>query len=92
MGTHNSVLRLGEAMYLEIIAVNPVAPRPSRPRWFELDRLETDSAPRLTTWIARTHDIHAAARAAPPGCPHSNTEWRATAVRCMTRAATRGEA
>lgn len=57
MGTHNAVLRLGETAYLEVIAPNPAAPPPGRPRWFELDRLTPDDAPKLATWVARTDDI-----------------------------------
>lgn len=63
MGTHNLLLRLGDAVFLEVIAVNPGAPRPSRPRWFELDRLASDAHPRLACWVARTDDIRAALQA-----------------------------
>ena len=57
MGTHNSVLKLGDSLYLEVIAPNPEAPDPGRPRWFELDHLKPDTPPRLATWVARTGDI-----------------------------------
>ena len=62
MGTYNHLLRLGESVYLEIIAVNPGAPRPTRPRWFGLDdqnavRAAWDSGFRLRGWVARTTDI-----------------------------------
>lgn len=63
MGTHNLLLRLGETLYLEVIAPDPRAPAPGRPRWFGLDDLQADAPPRLTTWIARTTDIHATASA-----------------------------
>jgi Glyoxalase-like domain len=59
MGTHNCLLRLGESTYLEVIAPNPAAARPPRPRWFGLDRLTPNSAPRLASWVARTADIQA---------------------------------
>jgi Glyoxalase-like domain len=59
MGTHNLLLRLGDAMYLEVMAPNPSGPRPMRPRWFALDELSHDSEPRLATWVARTDDIRA---------------------------------
>lgn len=57
MGTHNLLLRLGDRMFLEIIAIDPAAPTPSRPRWFALDKLAADSRARLATWVARTPDI-----------------------------------
>ncbi len=64
MGTHNRLLRLGDATYLEVITINPTAPAPDRSRWFGLDLLEPDDAPRLRAWIARTDDIERAAGAA----------------------------
>jgi hypothetical protein len=57
MGTHNLLLRLGDALYLEVIAPNPRAFKPNRPRWFGLDTLHPDSAPALSAWVARTPDI-----------------------------------
>ncbi|HWQ10061.1 MAG TPA: VOC family protein [Holophaga sp.] len=54
MGTHNALLRLGGGAYLEVIAVDPEATPPGRPRWFELDR---PGRPRLAGWVARTDDI-----------------------------------
>ncbi len=65
MGTHNCLLRLGERIYLEVIATDPDAPRPPRPRWFGLDTLPPDAPPRLAAWVARTDDIAQAAAAAP---------------------------
>jgi len=65
MGTHNCFLKLGERVYLEVISVNPGAPRPARPRWFRLDEPDSVRVPRLATWIARTDDIHAAVAASP---------------------------
>lgn len=57
MGTHNRLLRLGAGLYLEVIAVQPGAPDPGRPRWFGLDDLAADALPRLGCWIARTDDL-----------------------------------
>jgi hypothetical protein len=69
MGTHNSLLRLGERAYLELVAIDPEGVTPSRPRWFALDsapmRAALREAPRLVTWVARTGDSHAARRACP---------------------------
>jgi hypothetical protein len=55
MGTHNRLLTLGGGVYLEIIAIDPEAPKPARPRWFELDRFR--GPPRLLTWVARTEAL-----------------------------------
>jgi hypothetical protein len=69
MGTHNRLLGLGPETYLEVIAIDPAATKPARPRWFELDhktmeeRLER--GPALIHWVARVDDIAAAAPAAP---------------------------
>ena len=37
MGTHNHLMQLGNDVFLEVIAVNPDAPTPDRPRWYGLD-------------------------------------------------------
>lgn len=53
--THNTLLGLEDGLYLEAIAINPDAPTPDRPRWFDLDRFT--GPPRLTNWICRTDDL-----------------------------------
>jgi hypothetical protein len=63
MGTHNLLLRLGDALFLEVISPNPAAASPTRPRWFALDTLQPNSAPALSVWVARTLDIRATASA-----------------------------
>lgn len=68
MGTHNLLLAIGSARfprsYLELIAIDPEAPTPARPRWFDLDQPQVQaqiaSGPRLVHWVARTGDIDAA--------------------------------
>jgi len=57
MGTHNGLLRLNDKVYLEVIASNPEAPKPSRTRWFALDNPQLKE-PRLVTWVVRTDDIY----------------------------------
>lgn len=58
MGTHNRVLGLGGRLYLELIAIDPLAPKPMRARWFGLDSLELPAdRPRLIHWVARSKDI-----------------------------------
>ena len=70
MGTHNRLLRLGEDMFLEVIAVDPDAPSPSRPRWFGMDAAavvarEWASGRRLRGWIVRDDSIGGRAGADP---------------------------
>jgi hypothetical protein len=60
-GTRNALIRLGPAMYLELIAPDPSQPPPAGPRWFGLDDLTT---PRLITWAARAEDLEHRARVA----------------------------
>src|SRR5260370_5931755 len=84
MGTHNLLLKLGDCLYLEVISPDPAAPKPGRPRWFQLDEQRSDAPPRLATWVLRTTDIHAtlAACSEPLGNvePMSRGElhWRIT--------------
>lgn len=58
MGTKNRLMRLGDALFLEIIAIDPEAPVPGRPRWFDLDR-RGDAPPRLEHWLLGTPDLDA---------------------------------
>lgn len=64
MGTHNHRLRLGNSIYLEIVALDPEGTEPDRPRWFGLDnrekvRSDWDKGRRLRGWVANTHSIDA---------------------------------
>ena len=69
MGTHNQLLGLGRETYLEVIAIDPAAPAPGRPRWFALDspamRSRLEKGPALIHWVARSDDIATAAGLAP---------------------------
>ncbi len=88
MGTHNRVLRLGDGVYLELIAIDPAAPPPGRPRWFGLDEPGLAALlaerPRLVAWVAATDDLAAAVAASPfpHGLVHEMTRgdlvWRIT--------------
>ena len=62
-GTHNRLLGLGDC-YLEVIAVDPDAPPPPSPRWFELDTLRLDT-PRLIHWIVGVPDLDATLQLSP---------------------------
>ncbi len=61
MATHNRLLQLGDERYLELIAIDPAAAPPARPRWFSLDdqtlRAALRERPRLITWVMNTPDI-----------------------------------
>lgn len=67
MGTHNRLLAIGGGAYphayLEIIAIDPDAPPPGRPRWFGLDepavRERVAAGPCLLHWVARTTTLDA---------------------------------
>lgn len=86
MGTHNRLLSLGPGLYLELIAIDPAAPDPGRPRWFGLDRLPPLplGESRLIHWVARCSDIVAACRSAlhSPGeilhMERGDFRWRIT--------------
>lgn len=69
MGTHNRLLRLGQRCYLELIAIDPAAPPPGRPRWFGLDDpvLQTRlvAHPRLVHWVAGNVNAERACAACP---------------------------
>ena len=87
MGTHNRVLKIGARAYLEVIAIDPDAPAPGRPRWFDLDSPELQSriaqSPALVTWAVRTDRIAEALTQVPElGSVHAATRgalsWQIT--------------
>lgn len=65
MGTHNCLLRLGDSVFLEVIAADPAAGKPSpHKRWFGLDdpvqvRRDWRDGRRLRGWVARCTDLTA---------------------------------
>jgi hypothetical protein len=90
MGTHNRLARLSHDAFLEIIAVDPDAPAPSRARWFGLDDAAAlIDGPRLLHWVARSDALEATlaalraagveagrAVAASRDTPQGRLEWR----------------
>jgi hypothetical protein len=84
MGTHNALVRLGERVFLEVIAIDPAGVKPARPRWFDLDNIalqaELTERPRLIHWVARTADVERAAARCPialgPVHPMERGEFR----------------
>jgi len=67
MGTHNRLFSIASPAfpkaYAEIIAVDPQAAAPARPRWFDMDASSMQAAlrqgPQLVHWVARPVDIDA---------------------------------
>jgi hypothetical protein len=88
MGTHNALVRLGPSTYIEVLAIDPAAPAPPRPRWFALDdvrmRATLAEGPRLVHFAVRTQAIEALRSAAriDPGPVHpmarGDLRWRIT--------------
>jgi len=76
MGTHNRLLRLGSDAYLELIAVDPAAEPPARPRWYQLDvearRALLRQGPRLVHWVVRVD-----ASTTPPDLGFEVGAWEA---------------
>lgn len=62
MGTHNRLLSLGDC-YLEVIAADPKAPPPGRPRWFALDDGPVKAS--LSNWVMQGDDLSTLAGAVP---------------------------
>lgn len=68
MGTHNRLVNISGPLhprcYLEVIAIDPQAPQPGRPRWFDLDqptlRQRLAEGPGLIHWVARVPSLDAA--------------------------------
>ena len=78
MSTHNQLLGLGD-LYLEVIAINPAAPTPPHPRWFDLDHFS--GRPRLTNWIANCDDLdtaltHLPGSGVPVDLARGDLRWR----------------
>ena len=63
-GTHIQLLGLGD-LYMDVIAIDPAAPPPSSPRWFDMDRFEGPT--RITNWIVQTPDMDTALTRLPDG-------------------------
>jgi hypothetical protein len=62
-GTHNRLIGLDPALYLEAIAIDPAAGLVEGARWFGLDQFQ--GAARLDKWICRVPDMDAALKALP---------------------------
>lgn len=71
MGTHNCLMQLSPETFFEIIAINPHAPAPNRPRWFGLDNPLVQAAleerPRVLGYLLNTDDLDNAIQRIPIG-------------------------
>ena len=61
MSTHNCVMATGDGQFMEMIAIDPDAPTPTRTRWFSLDEDRTITRlaqrPRALCWVVDTPDL-----------------------------------
>lgn len=79
-GTHNRLIGCRDGLYIEAIAIDPAAPPPPDPRWFDLDRFS--GPPRIGNWICRVADLDAAlaqfgpAAGRPVEVARGNLRWR----------------
>jgi hypothetical protein len=69
MSTHNRVLRVGDGVFFELMAIDPEAPTPKRSRWFGLDapdrQRQLSLRPQPIGWVVRTDDIEAVCARSP---------------------------
>jgi hypothetical protein len=64
MGTHNALLRLGERVYLEVIAIDPDGENGGRAGSISTTALRSSwPRPQLVQWVARSTDVERAAAA-----------------------------
>ena len=87
MATHNRLMRLTDG-YLEVIAIDPEAPAPDRPRWYGLDNPATADrlagGPRALCWVAAVDNIEQAAATCGFDCgriievTRGDLHWRLT--------------
>ncbi len=68
MGTHNALWNMGD-YYIELVAIDPDAPDPGRPRWFGLGdsgvQAHLANGPRLINWAVSTDDAEGLVAKAP---------------------------
>lgn len=85
MGTHNALWNMGDA-YIELVAIDPAATHPGRPRWFGLDdpavQARLNAGPRLLTWAVSGEPAEGVATRAPMAMgamelfSRDDLEWR----------------
>jgi hypothetical protein len=90
-GTHSLAVRLGAECYLDIIAIDPSAANPKRPRWYGLDQPDMKRTlmhrPRLFGWAVRVEGLDASIKNAvfdvgePVALLQGDLGWRQTVPR-----------
>ncbi|ASJ73162.1 VOC family protein [Granulosicoccus antarcticus] len=69
MSTHNCVMQSGKESFFELIAIDPAAPTPARPRWFSLDDPSTTQRlaerPRALCWVVNTDNLDEVVASSP---------------------------
>ena len=88
MSTHNPLLNIGDSCFLELIAIDPAAPAPSRKRWIGLDDptliARLADSPRGVGWVVRTDTLERVVAGSPVqlGAPKAMSRgtrsWRLT--------------
>jgi hypothetical protein len=75
VGTHNTLIGLQNRAYLEVIAIDPDAPAPSRVRWYGLDEAAVRSAletgPKMIAYVVRCDAMPQGLRMFPKLDPQS---------------------
>jgi hypothetical protein len=90
-GTHSLAVKLGRECYLEIVAIDPEATNPGRPRWYGLDQPDMKRTlmrrPRLFGWVVSVENLDALIKSAafdvgePIPLQHGDLGWRQTVPR-----------
>ncbi|MGD7428536.1 VOC family protein, partial [Ralstonia pseudosolanacearum] len=77
-GTHNTLLGLGDDLYLEVIAKDPGAAAYDGPAWFGLDHFS--GPPRLGNWICQSDDLASAPEfvGLPQALARGDLSWQIT--------------
>lgn len=76
-GTHNALLKIGDKMYLEFLAIDPENQDVPPPRWMGIDLLTT---PKITRWALHSDDIERDKKILPADLAVTHAAQRQTAA------------
>ncbi|RMC37630.1 VOC family protein [Paracoccus alkanivorans] len=76
LGTHNMLLSLGPREYIELIAIDPDAPRTDSPGWFGLR--DFTGPPRIAGWVLRQSPLEAPEGTHIAEVSRADLRWRIT--------------